>query len=470
MNESTTDIFLESAFFASVAVAGRARRFGLHTDASIRFERGVDPTLQAMAIERATGLILEIAGGKPGPVIDAVAAEGLPVRRAIPLRRARLAGVLGTAVPDADVVRILQRLRMGVIPRQDGWVVTPPQARFDVEREEDLIEEVARVFGYENVSAVSEQVQLHLANAGESVDPMATVKATLVVRGYQEAITYSFIEPGLGRIFGAEDCPQLALSNPIAADLAVMRQSLWPGLVRAAQVNLHRQQDRVRLFEVGSRFTGAAGDDHREETCIGGIALGSRLPEQWGSQTAPIDVFDVKADVEALLGLTGRAHAMRFEPAGHPALHPGQSARILDDSDPIGWIGEIHPALARELEMPPAVLFEIRASTVVSKDRPAYRPVSRFPSVRRDLAVIVSRDISAAALLDAVRKTAPATLREAFVFDIYTGQQIGATEKSVAIGLILQDTSRTLTDEETDGILHRIRAALGSEFQARIRE
>jgi phenylalanyl-tRNA synthetase beta chain len=467
----TEDVFLESAFFAPQTVAGRARRFGLHTDASVRFERGVDPSLQAIAIERASSLIVEIAGGAPGPVADLVDAGHLPGRVAVRLRRNRMALVLGAVVPDIEVTGILSRLGMLVVASQDGWTVTPPPARFDIEREEDLIEEVARVFGYERISAVSGNTAAHPARAGESIDPRATIAASLVARGYREAITYSFVEPALARLFGAHDSAHLTLSNPISIDLAVMRQSLWPGLVKAARENLNRQQARVRLFEIGSRFIEGAGADHREEPCVAGVVIGTRLPEQWGAKSEPVDVFDVKADVEALLRAAGMSERVTFAASGHPALHPGRTACILSgDGTVMGWLGEVHPAVASELEIPMAVLFEVQMGPLLEKHRPSYRSFSRFPAVRRDVAVVVSRELPAAALLATVRSAAPETLREAFVFDIYTGKQIGESEKSVAIGLILQDTSRTLTDEDADGVLQTVRAALSRELQAKIRQ
>ncbi len=469
---TTADIFLESAWFAPTALAGRARRFGMHTDASVRFERGVDPTLQARAIERATALILEIAGGQSGPVTDIVTPERLPVRRAVGLRRVRLAHVLGATVPDAEVARIFGRLQMGVAAHDDGWAVTPGPARFDIEHEEDLIEEVARVHGYGKIPEVAERAALHPASVGESVDPMDTARTLLVARGYHEALTYSFIEPRLGVMLGAADFPQLALSNPISTDMAAMRQSLWPGLLRIARTNLHRQENRIRFFEMGTRFVGTPGGGHREEMSIAGVAIGNRLPEQWGAPAAAIDVFDVKADVEALLKAGGQPGRWKFEEAAHPALHPGRAAQILDGSAPVGWIGELHPAVARDLELPAVtvVLFELQARAATDVAKPVYRPVSKFPSIRRDVAVVVAREVSTAALLDVVRRAAPIILREAFVFDIYSGPQVGPTEKSVAMGLILQDTSRTLTDDDADGILKAVRAALAREFQARIRE
>lgn len=467
---ATRDIFLEAAFFTPAAMAGRARRFGLHTDASLRFERGVDPTLPVRAIERATGLLLAIAGGQPGPVVDRQQADLLPRRRSVRLRRARLGQLLGLEIAASQVQDILLRLCMQVEPVAEGWQVTPPAARFDIEREEDLIEEVARVHGYERIPVLPGQATVQPAAVGEIPDAVRHAAALLVARGYQEAITYSFIEPGLAGRFGADPAVALELANPISAELAVMRQSLWPGLVLAARENLRRQQPRVRLFETGARYLGRGPQAHDEERCIAGIACGSRLPEQWGERAQPVDVFDVKADIEVLLAQGGRLGELAFEAASHPALHPGRCARIRVAGRDAGWIGELHPALAAELELPGTILFELQLA-VLARPRPAYAGFSQLPAVRRDIALLVARDVPAADLLAVVRGATPAALlRDAFVFDIYTGPQVGSTEKSIAIGLILQDTSRTLTDEEANGVLQGVTAALGREFQARIRQ
>lgn len=470
VGEGTQDLFLECAWFAPDAIAGRARRFGLHTDASVRFERGVDPSLQQAAIERATQLILDIAGGEAGPLIDAGDAAALPVRQPVHLRRQRLARVLGLAIPDGEVTRILGDLRMAPVAGADGWMVTPPPARFDIEREEDLIEEVVRIHGYDRVPETRGGATVRPAAAGEAAAPLTTVAATLIARGYQEAITYSFIPAERDALFGAVGCAGLALSNPISADLAVMRQSLWPGLAAAVAGNLNRQQTRVRLFEIGTRFVPAADSPHREERCVAGVAAGSRWPEQWGGSAKPVDFYDVKADVEALLARAGALAATIFEPAVHPALHPGRAARVSVDGQAAGWLGELHPALAARLGMPVMVLFELQADVVSAHGAGAYRAASVFPSVRRDLAVVVAREVPAATLLAVVREAAPAILRDAFVFDIYTGPQVGSDEKSVAIGLILQDTSRTLTDDDASAALDAARAALGHRLQARIRQ
>lgn len=466
----TRDVLLESAYFAPAAIAGRARRLGLHTEASLRFERGVDPSLQVYALEHATRLIVQIAGGQPGPLDDMTAREKLPVRTPVRLRRSRAAKVLGVVVPDAEMTAALSRLNMEIVADGDGWLVTPPPARFDVEREEDLLEEIARVFGYERIPEVPGRTDMHPVVVGDEPDSLAAARATLVARGYQEAITYSFVDRDFASRFGAEDWPQLVLVNPIASDMSAMRQSLWPGLVRAARDNLHHQNHRVRLFEIGTRFSGEADGGHREQACIAGIALGSRLPEQWGVRAERLDVFDLKSDVEALLSLAGAVTRFSFVPASHPALHPGRCALIRDGERAVGWLGEVHPALAAELEVPAAALFEIDVELVTERRCAQWRPLSRFPIVRRDVALIVDRGLPTAGLLECIRRTAQGLLLDAFVFDIYNGPQIATSEKSVAIGLILQDTSRTLTDADADAVVNDVRAALAREFQARIRE
>lgn len=466
----SSDVFLESAFFAPAAIAGRARRLGLHTDASLRFERGVDPALQAQAIERATQLILGIAGGEPGPLVDTVAATHVTARPPVRLRRARLSRVLGIGIADQQITEIFQRLGMIIHTDAEGWSITPPPARFDVHCEEDLIEEAARVHGYAHIPEIPGSAAMRPAGSGELTDPLTSVRSTLVARGFQEAITYSFVAPDWARRFGAEDCPGLTLSNPISAELAVMRQSLWPGLLRAVLDNRHRQSLRVRLFEIGTRFVPGVGGEHGEETVVAAVACGPRLPEQWGSDAAEVDVFDLKADLQAVLNLAGAGIRVSFEPAVHPALHPGRCARVLVDERPVGWLGEIHPQLAARMELPGAVLFEIEAAAVAERRLIFCRAPSRFPAVRRDLAVVVAREVAVAALLEEIRRAAGGVLQEAFVFDIYTGPQIADTQKSVAIGLILQDTSRTLTDADADAVLHASLSALVRTFEARIRE
>ncbi|HXH03174.1 MAG TPA: phenylalanine--tRNA ligase subunit beta, partial [Candidatus Competibacteraceae bacterium] len=358
--DDTRDVFLESAFFSPLTIAGRARRYGLHTDSSHRFERGVDPELQVKAMERATRLLLDIAGGRPGPVIEAVAAEHLPVPPSIRLRPARIRLLLGRDYAAAQVEDILSRQGMTLQRDGDAWQVLPPARRFDIAIEADLIEEIARVDGYDNVPVSQPLTRLTMQPQPEAEVPLSRLRETLIQRGYQEAITYSFVDPRFQRLLDPE-AETLALANPISADLAVMRTSLWPGLVKALVYNLARQQTRVRLFESGLTFRQEDGA-LRQRPYIGGVVCGPALPEQWGTATRGVDFYDLKADVEALLALTGEPERFAFVAArpAHPALHPGQCARIERNGMAIGWIGALHPAMERELELDSRVLvFEL---------------------------------------------------------------------------------------------------------------
>ncbi len=469
VREGSRNIFLEAAFFSPAAIAGRARRLGLHTDAATRFERGVDPEHQLRAIERATALLQDITGGRPGPAIEFVAAEYLPQRVAVRLRRARLAALLGATVPDAEVSEIFQRLDMQVASDADGWRITPPPARFDIEREEDLVEEVARIHGYDRIPETPGQTPALLAAASEQQVPLARARLTLVERGYQEAVTWSFTDPELDARFAGGE-PGLPLANPISTALSVMRQSLWPGLALAVQHNVKRQQERVRLFETGVRFQ-RRGDDAEEIPVIAGIALGSRWPEQWGAGPEPVDFFDIKADVLALASLSGDPDAFRCEAAEHPALRPGRAARLHRDGAALGWLGELHPELVSRLELPRApLLFELDAAPLLAAVVPAFRGLSRFPGVRRDLSPVVPAAISVGELLRAVRTAAGPLLRDVVLFDIYAGEKVETGSKSVSLGLILQDTSRTLTDADVDAVMQAVTERLRQDFNATIRE
>lgn len=469
VGDGTRDILLESAFFAPEAIAGRARQYGLHTDSSHRFERGVDYALQRRAIERASQLIIEITGGQPGPVVEAVETGQLPAVAEIELRAERIERVLGIAIPAAEVEAILARLGLEVTAGNGGWKVRIPSFRFDLGIEVDLIEELARVWGYERIPARRALQEAAVAPQPENRIAQRRLRALLVDRGYQEAITYSFVDPKLQQLLDPEQTP-LALANPISADLSVMRTSLWPGLVAAALYNQNRQQPRVRLFELGLRFRGGL-DDLAQERMIGGIATGTRLPEQWGAPETAVDFYDIKGDVEALLALTGAPERFRFEPARHPALHPGQSARVLRDGQEIGWLGALHPELERKLDLDGRTfVFELLLDAVTAARTPAFQPLSRFPSIRRDLAVVVPDETPAEAVLDVVRQAAGELLRRVFVFDVYRGKGIPEGSRSLAIGLILQDSSRTLTDEDVDGVIGRTVERLSQELGAVLRE
>ncbi|MEJ2516173.1 MAG: phenylalanine--tRNA ligase subunit beta [Gammaproteobacteria bacterium] len=467
VTRQSTDIFFEVAFFDPLAIAGRARRLGLHTDASLRFERGVDPAHQRRAVERATQLLVSIAGGTPGPVVERVAGDQLPARKAILLRRERLAMLLGTEVPEAEVERILAGLGMEVASDGQAWRVTPPSHRFDVAEEVDLIEEVARIHGYDRIPEERGTGASVLGTATEARLPWARLADTLVARGYQEAITFSFVDPRVqSTLF--PDTPALPLANPISSELSHMRVSLWPGLLGALRRNVSRRQGRVRLFESGLRFI-QEDNDLKQEMTLSGVISGPRLPEQWGTPDTPVDFFDAKADVEALLAQTrGR---FRIEAGEHPALHPGQCARIWRGDIPVGWIGALHPGLVRELELESApILWELDAASSFQAELPVYQSISRFPAIRRDLAVVVDRGVSAAALADAVRDAAGQLLTECRVFDVYTGKGIDSGAKSVAFGLILQEYARTLTDADADEVVGAVMARLEADFGARLRD
>jgi phenylalanyl-tRNA synthetase beta chain len=464
---ATVNVLLEAAFFAPQVVAGRARRLGLQTDAATRFERGVDPTGQKRALDRATELLLAIAGGRPGPLQITGAVPG--PRPAVMLRRERIARLLGAEIADAEVTGILGRLGTQVRSAPEGWQVTPPAFRFDVAIEVDLIEEIARIHGYDRIMPRKGLQATSLGEAPAGQVGGDVLRAALVQRGYQEAITYSFVDARLDSLL-AGGRAGLALANPLSADLAVMRQSLWPGLLQALAGNLARQQRRVRLFETGVRFVVGPGG-LAEEPVLAGIAAGSALPEQWGASERDVDFHDIKGDVEALLAGAGQPGAFEWTAGGHPALHPGRSARLTREGRHVGWVGALHPSHLKAcgLDEPP-LLFELELAALATRPVTACAPVSRFPAVRRDIAVVVPRATPVGDLVRAAGLAAGPALREVIVFDIFAGAHIDAGEKSVALGLILQESSRTLTDAETDTIVGGVIQRLATDFNARIRE
>ncbi len=471
ISDATQDVFLEVAFFNPDAVAGRGRRYGLITDASQRFERGVDPALQECAIERATQLLLECEGGQPGPVIVTRHGE-LPVtRQAITLRHRRVRHVLGVQLSDDTVLDCLRRLDMDIeaAPADDlraSWLVTPPSWRFDIHIEEDLIEEVARLYGFDNIPARDAEGDQAILPWTESRVRTERAADLLVDRGYNEAISYTFTEAAWQSILFPDSA--LALSNPISTELGVMRVSLWPGLIQATRENQRRQQSRVRLFEIGRRFAPVTGD---ETEMIAGIASGGVLAEQWGADATKVDFFDVKADIEALLALSGSADEFRFTPEKHPALHPGQSARIWRGDRAVGWIGALHPQHLKALDLTyPAYVFELEAEAALAARVPEFREISRYPAIRRDVAVIVDEATQVAAIEEAVRKSAGALLTDLTVLSVYRGKQFEKGKKSIALGLQLQDTSRTLTDHDADAIVEQVVEHLARQLNATIRD
>jgi phenylalanyl-tRNA synthetase beta chain len=468
---ATTDVFLESAYFAPEAVLGRARRFGLVTDASQRFERGVDPTQQGRAIERALNLLQGVAGGAAGPVDVMESTAQLPERKPVALRARQLTRLLGVEVPPERVVSALTALQMQVTPEASGWQVTPPAYRFDIGIEADLIEEVARIVGFEAIPETHTHGSQHFRQLPEKAPSEAAVLQGLAARGYQEAITYAFVDPQLQQqLF--PDRAALALENPIASDLAVMRVSLWPGLLRAVQENQHRQQDRIRLFEHGTRFEMAAGSTHEIDT-LAGVTCGARLPEQWGVTKAlrpPADFYDVKSDLEALFASTGAAASFAFEAGSLAALHPGRTARVLRRGKSVGWLGELHPMLVKSLDFTyPPVLFELDFAALAVQQAP-YQEISRYPQVRRDLAVVVDEAVTLSTLTERVTLVTSSLLRSLRIFDVYRGPGLEEGRKSVALGLIFQDISRTLTEQEVEGLMASVKVDLRENLNARIGE
>ena len=475
VSNATQNIFLESAWFRPEAIGMRARHYGLHSDSSHRFERGVDPTLQRLALERATGLILATCGGRAGPVSEARASAQLPKRLPILLRASRIERVLGMSLLPAAVETLLKRLGMRVAKAGGSksdrrWKVSAPSWRSDITREEDLIEELARTHGYDKLPTRTPRAVLHVPAAPESRIAQSRVRHLLIDRDYQEAITYSFVDPALQALFTPDDAV-LTLANPIAADLAQMRRTLWPGLMKAVLHNQNRQQTRVRLFEIGRRFVVQPGGGVQEQPVIAGVATGLAMAEQWGSPARSVDFFDVKGDVEALLALGGRRQ-FEFRPARHPALHPGQAAEIFvaGDKDGIGLIGVLHPEVQAKsgLEQP-LIVFEVQLSAAQAAIIPEFQEISRYPAVRRDLAVVIDQAVPAQALVDLARRTAGKHLVNLELFDEYRGEGIDSGRKSLALGLTFQDTSRTLNEEDVESAVGRVLAALKADFDAQLR-
>ncbi len=471
----TTEVLLEVAWFAPDAIAGRARRHGLHTDAAQRFERGVDPALQASAMERATALLLSICGGAAGPVVCTEDHSRLPVREMVALRHARLTHVLGVEVPADRVRGILAALGMRVTDTAAGWAVVPPSWRFDLTLEEDLIEEVARVFGYDAIPEQDAKVPQVPPPLSERLLSRERLMTRLVDLGYQEAITYSFVEPGLQSALFPETTA-LTLANPISADLAQMRVSLWPGLLKALKENLNRQQARVRLFELGGRFDLSSGV-LVERATLAGLLSGEVSMEQWGESARRADFFDLKGDVEAVLaaaagsGFGADINALKFVAGDLSCLHPGRTARVEKNGKSIGWIGELHPHLQQQLGLAVApLLFELDLEPLLAAVVPQYREISRFPAVRRDLAMVMEEGVSMDSLCAHVKVAAGETLQSVTVFDIYRGQGVKKGLKSVALALILQDTSRTLTDDDVETTVSAVIERLKHHASAELRE
>ena len=489
VDDTTTDIFLESAFFKPEIIAGKARNYGLHTDSSHRFERGVDTQLQVHAIERATELICEICGGDVGPVVEHKTAfhpdEFLPIH----LRSSQIKRVLGIVLADDEVTDIFQRLGMEVKVCPDGgkiapassalppsmavgWLIKSPSFRFDIQIEADLLEEVVRIYGYNNIPRTQPSYHSIIQSQPEAKNSLNTLKKCLVNRGYFEAISYSFVDPKWQKILDPQS-QTIALANPLSSEMSVMRTTMWAGLLSALKYNVNRQQNRVRLFEAGLCFKPGADkagvDGIAQEPMFAGVICGDIHQEQWAEQSRKVDYFDLKADIEALLSYS--AGKTTFEAAEHPALHPGQSASIKQNGEPVGWIGALNPQVQKALDIDQRVyVFELKQSAIAENNIPAFSALSRYPEVRRDLAILVDEAIPVAEIMSVIEATSSDLVKETQLFDIYQGKGVDEGIKSVAFGLILQEFSRTLTDLEVDSEIENIISTLNQQFAATLRE
>jgi phenylalanyl-tRNA synthetase beta chain len=465
----TCNVFLEAAHFSAVKLAGKARKFGMHTDASHRFERGVDAQLPPIAIQRASELLIEIAGGEAGPLIDAVEDQRMPVSAQVTLRYAQVKRLLGIDVERDEISSILQRLNMQVSEKNDGWQVVPPTYRFDINIEADLIEEIGRLIGYNNIPGTREASHVRMDSFSERRIGVNQIRDILVEQGYYEAVTYSFVSPELQAILDPGQST-LPLSNPISTDMSVMRTRLLPGLIQALRHNLNRQQARVRLFETGLCFV-PTNDGLQQTPRIAAVISGNRLDEGLYSQMAgPVDFFDIKGDLEAILRPSDLS-AFRFQPSQDSILHPGQGADVSLNGKKIGFMGGLHPAVLKKLDInQPVFVFEVELSPIRNTSLPNFSEMSRFPSIRRDIALMVDADLPVQRLLDEIYSIKNEILQEVFVFDVYTGKEVRINRKSVALGLILQDFSRTLVDEDVENLVTKILAQLKERCNAVLRE
>ena len=473
VSDNTTDILFESAWFNPLAIAGKARFYGKHTDSSHRFERGVDPGLQVAAMERATALMLEICGGSVGPLVVKESTEHLPVPAEITLRDARLAQQLGVTIAADDVDDILSRLGLSLVKRSSsGATWLAPSWRFDLTIEQDLVEEVARIYGYNNLPTSTPTMALDLQPNPETVQQPGIFRAQLTSRGYQEVITYSFVDPELQAMVEPDITP-VSLANPISADMAVMRTNLWSGLLGTASYNLNRQQTRVRIFEMGQCFVPSDNGELglSQNMMLAGLICGSRAPVGWTSSKDKVDFYDSKGDLEAVFAQTGLATEFSFAAAEHPALHPGQTASICRNDRKIGWVGQLHPKIQKRLGISSEVyLFQVDFSEIVDVRLPKYKEVSKFPEVKRDLAFFVDTSVSAQSLVNSAREAAGKHLIDLKLFDVYQSKDVDNKGKSSALGLTFQDDSRTLTDEEInhaiDAVVAQLAEMCGAELRA----
>jgi len=472
VSSRTTDIFLECAYFNPLAIAGRARKYGLHTDSSHRYERGVDPELQGKAMERATALLLEIVGGEAGPVTEAVGT--LPPPRKVGLRKARLESLLGLSLEESVVLGILQGLGLEILEKDArGWLFAVPSWRFDINIEEDLIEEVARVHGYDRLPVSVPQMHMRLSPTPESRLGLRALRHRLAALGFQEVVTYSFVDAELDAVLSGLDGQAgrepLKLANPISQDMAVMRSNLWPGLIKTLKHNQNRQQQRAKLFETGLVFN-IINNKLEQELKVGCLLWGSACEEQWGHASRPADFYDLKGDLESMLGLTLALDQFSFIAAVHPALQPGLCASIQRAGKVLGWIGALHPAIAQAIDLNGKVfLAELDYKAVSAARVTTVTPISRFPAVRRDLALVLPENIESISVLECLQECCGENLLDIGIFDLYQGQNIENGKKSLALDLTFQHPSRTLVDTDINPIIDNCIKVLQAKFKAELR-
>ncbi len=469
VTDDTTDIFLESAFFAPLAIAGRARRFGLHTDSSQRYERGVDFELPLIAMNRASQLIQELAGGEFGPITVAEKSDLLPKREAIELKQAQVDQLLGYKVAAEFITDALTRLGCEVtVQADDEWSVVPPSHRYDMAIYQDLIEEVARIDGYDNIQISLPSMDVQLAKYQDRFE-IAQLRQTVVTLGYQEAISFSFADAKLEKQLNPQVSP-LMLANPISSDLAAMRSTLLSSLMPCVQYNLNRQQSRVRFFELGLRFdyqNASSIQDLKQIPTLALVAVGSREPESWHAKPQPMDFFDFKGEVEEILA-AGRVK-VEYVRSERPWLHPGQSAEILVDGQSIGYLGRLHPSLENELDLSTTWVAELDQAAVLQSYVSNFTELSRFPSVRRDIALLISDNINVRDIQQLIEKTGGELLDSTWLFDVYTGQGVEEGKRSLAFALLWQHPSRTLEDAEIKSGMDNIIQVLENTYQATLR-
>ena len=468
----TTDIFLEAAFFAPLAIAGRARSYGLHTDASHRYERGVDPVLQAKAMERATQLLVEICGGSVGPITEALSIDNIPAQAKITLRRSKLDRLIGISIDSERVQTILTQLGCEVEVIAEGWTAVAPTYRFDMAIEEDLIEEVARVYGYNNIPNIAPLAALNMPAHNEANLKLSKIRNVLVNREYYEAVTYSFVDPDK-QLKLHPDADALVLPNPISKEMSAMRVSLWSGLLESVSKNQKRQQNRVRLFETGLRFIKDENAENgvNQQRMLSGVIIGNVNDAHWDIESRNVDFFDLKADVQAVLDLTADPASFEFKAEKHSALHPGQSAGIYRNGKNIGYIGTLHPNLSKPFALNgSAIVFEIELEQILTRKLPEASSISKFPANNRDLAFVVDDQINAGKVLKFIEKIGGSNLVSINLFDVYQGQGVEEGKKSLAIGLILQNTARTLEEQEITDSVNKIIEAVSIEFNASLRD